>query len=110
LSLLFLACATLAQAAPRHLRIWWDVRTGDACAYVGDVSDTTFALPLGNPCAHLPRLSRGFVRKGDYVTVYAFDYNAVSYKPLAPVVTVLKPEEPVVITLVEAILKATGRD
>ena len=51
---------------------------------------------------------RSVVRKGDYVTVYAFQYNAVSYKALAPVVTTLKPEEPVPITLLAAVLQATG--
>jgi hypothetical protein len=122
LSVFFLVWATLAHAEPRHVRIAWNVQTGVACGHVNSVSQVTFVLPLDLPCDAAKRLTpndstcnsiwcepvRDLVKKGDYVTVYAYNYNPVSYKPLAPVVTVVKPEEPVPVTLLTAILQATG--
>src|SRR4029079_115461 len=121
LSVFFLACAAFAHADPRHVRIAWNVNTGATCATVGTISDATFILPPGWPCMGARELKaeqdtcgnwcvpiRGLVQKGDYVTVYAYAYNPVSYKPLAPVVTVVKPEEPVGITMLTAILAAAG--
>jgi hypothetical protein len=107
---------------PNHVRIIWNVATGDACGMVRPLSDPArFVLPGGPPCdgamnardeasctTHWCRPVRGMLNKGDYVTVYAYNYNAVSYKPLAPLVTTVKPEEPIAITVLSAVLQAAG--
>jgi molybdopterin-guanine dinucleotide biosynthesis protein A len=119
LAVAIVGLASLAYADPRHVRILWDVRNERTCARV-DLVTAPFDLPEAWPCdkdsartlpactGHWCLVPEGLVQPGDYVTVYAHNYNAVSYKPLAPLVTTLAPEEPVAITLLAALLQAAG--
>ena len=97
---------------PNHVRIVWNVQTGAACALVKPLSQPfELRVPSDWSCpdsstADWVRMRDGLVQPGDFVTVYAVNYNAVSYKALAPVVTPLKPEEPVAITLLSTVLQA----
>ena len=119
-------CAALSSAVyaqgPSHVRVLWDVEEGLTCMLVRPLADPDkFELPSAWPCTPKPLAKpreqctakwcsghEALLRKGDYVTVYAFNYNAVSYKALAPVVTTLKPEDPVAISLLAAVLKLPG--
>lgn len=115
--------ATARAQAPNHVRIIWDVERSISCGFVRPLADTSlFEVPAQFPCeSQAPvgntierctgawcRTPIGIVAKGDYVTVYAFNYNAASYKALAPAITTVKPEEPVAITLLSAVLQAGG--
>jgi hypothetical protein len=106
---------------PRHVRLLWDVSDGNRCVMWTALSETTFSLPVKWPCAGGQgtatascaagtwcTASETPLSPGDYVTVYAYRYNPVSYKPLASQVATVLPEEPVGITLLSGLFRAAG--
>lgn len=114
-------CTPAYSGIPRHVRILWSVqlpagsRALPPCARVQPLNEEfTLSVPEPWPCAD-PKQDSGWVRvtdtlvqPGDYVTVYAVNYNAISYKPAAAVVTTVKPEDPQVLALLLAAVQVAG--
>jgi hypothetical protein len=112
--------ARVCEAAPRQIRVVWNVAAMNACVYQLTL-DEPWAMPesvtpdaCGNAGTARPvsgePTKNVIVRKGDYVTVYAVHYNPVSYKPKDGKVLVLQPDEPEAISILDLVIRlASGK-
>jgi hypothetical protein len=118
---LVFVCALVgsAHAEPRHVRILWNVAVPEHSC----VRATMFTQDVGWPPAvtgtepgpsaqtdgvtcptDWKPIAGTVVQAGDYVSALAFNYNPISFKTLAPVVTTLQPETPTAVTILGALL------
>jgi hypothetical protein len=119
-SVLFLTCG-VCEAAPRQVRIVWNVDAASACVCVLKVQGKPWQIPSvpvdGRTCEPVdgydlaPALpaSNVEVQKGDHVTVYAVHYNPVLYRPREPKAPVFKPEEPETVALFSVVTRRCVR-
>ncbi len=111
--------AGAAEAAPRQVRIIWNVGARTACVYTAPLGSASWWIPGvpvdGSKCPDPPNpeyrlqqkapASNVEVEKGDYVSVFAVHYNPVSYKPRDPKALVVPPEEPEAIAVIDLITR-----